>query len=367
MKKGTKEFMALLLAAMMAFSLVGCTTNKSEQTNGGEETANVTEGGGETAAVTKSDEETTEPSANSGVLGVTDGLPVPSLEGYTIAVAVLGTDHDFDLKAYQGQIDRIEELGGTYIAVDGQRDDQKHISDIENLIIQKPDAIIKQLGDATVYEPVMQKINDAGIPLFTVDLVSKYSICNSTSDNYAIGATLARNMFEDLGGEGKIAVFNGFYGVRVCAIRYDMMKYVAQDYPNIEFVDPELQDVVTGAAEDARKKTLDLLTKEPDVAAIWTAWDTPCIGIAQALIEAGRTDVKIYSVDGDPTVLELVKDPDSGMYGDMAQNPYRIGQAAVDEVARYLAGQEVPSTVYTDPVYVNKFNYEKAIIELGIE
>jgi len=367
MKKKTNGFVALLLAAMMVVSISGCTTDKTDQTNGAEETTVATSGSEETPAETKGDKETTTTAATTDVPGVTDGLPVPSLEGYTIGVAVLGTDHDFDLKAYQGQIDRIEELGGTYIAVDGQRDDQKHISDIENLIIQEPSAIIKQLGDATVYEPVMKKISEAGIPLFTVDLVSQYSICNSTSDNYAIGATLARNMFEDLGGEGKIAVFNGFYGVRVCAIRYDMMKYVAQDYPGIQFIDPELQDVVTGAAEDARKKTLDLLTKEPDVAAIWTAWDTPCIGIAQALVEAGRTDVKIYSVDGDPTVLELVKDTDSGMYGDMAQNPYKIGQAAVDEVARYLAGQEVPSTVYTDPVYVNKLNYEEAIKELGIE
>lgn len=306
-------------------------------------------------------------SAADEVTGVLDGMPVPSLEGKTIGVAVLGTDHEFDLKAYQGQIDRIEELGGKYIAVDGERNDQKHIADIENMIIQKPDAIIKQLGDATVYEPVMKKVSDAGIPLFTVDLVSQYSICNSTSDNYLVGEELARNMFEDLGGEGRIAVFNGFSGVRVCKIRYDMMKYVANDYPNIEFIEPELQDVITGAAEDARKKTLDLLTKEDQVDAIWLAWDTPCIGVAQACAEAGRDDVKIYAVDGSSTVLELVADENSCMYGDMAQNPYEIGQAAVDECARYLAGETVPKTVYSAPVYVNKVNYEHALEELGIE
>lgn len=55
------------------------------------------------------------------------------------------------------------------------------------------------------------------------------------------------------------------------------------------------------------------------------------------------------------------------MYGDMAQNPYQIGQAAVDECARYLAGQEVPSTVYSAPVYVNKVNWENAVKELGLE
>ncbi len=305
--------------------------------------------------------------AATGVKGVLDGMDVPSLEGKTIGVAVLGTDHEFDLLAYQGQIDRIEELGGTVIALDGERNDAKHISDIESLILQKPDAIIKQLGDAAIYEPVMKKVSEANIPLFTVDLASQYSLCNSTSDNYAIGATLARTMFEMMGGDGKVAVFNGFYGVRVCAIRYDMMKYVAKDYPNIEFVDPELQDVITGAADDAYKKTLDLLTKEPDVEAIWTAWDTPCSGIVRALEEQGRNDVMVFSVDGSGNILSLMANPDSPMSCDMAQDAYTIGQAAVDQCARYLAGQDIPSTVYVEPVMVTKDNFESSMALLGKE
>lgn len=304
---------------------------------------------------------------DTGVTGVLDGLPVPSLEGKTIGVAVLGTDHEFDLLAYQAQIDRIEELGGTVIALDGERNDTKHISDIENLILQEPDAIIKQLGDADIYEPVMKSISEAGIPLFTVDLTSQYSICNSTSDNYAIGATLARTMFEMMGGEGKIAVFNGFYGVRVCQIRYDMMKYVANDYPRIEFIDPELQDIITGAADDAYKKTLDLLTKEPDVKAIWTAWDTPCSGIVRALEEQNRNDVMVFSVDGSSNILALMANQESPMACDMAQDAYTIGQAVVDECARYLAGEVVPSTVYVEPVMVTKANYTDAMKALGKE
>lgn len=361
MKKRMQKAAALLLGATLIVSLAGCSNSDGSPDQG--ETTNTVE---DTKGNTETAEAPPQEAKDSGVAGVLDGRPVPTLEGKTIGVAVLGTDHEFDLKAYQGQIDRIEELGGKYVAVDGERNDQKHISDIENMILQKPDAIIKQLGDAEVYEPVMKKISDADIPLFTVDLVSEYSLCNSTSDNYLIGEALARNMFEDLGGKGKIAVFNGFQGIRVCGIRYEMMKYVAQDYPNIEFIEPELQDVITGAAEDARKKTLDLLTKESQVDAIWLAWDTPAIGVAQACAEAGRDDVKIYAVDGSSTVLELVSDPESCMYGDMAQNPYQIGQAAVDECARYLAGEEIPNTVYSEPVYVNKLNWEMAVEELGI-
>lgn len=302
-------------------------------------------------------------STDSGFLGVVDKQPVPSLKGKRIGVAVIGTDHNWDRQAYQGQIDRIKELGGTPIAVDGERNDQKHISDIENLITQKPDAIIKQLGDTKVSAPVLKKVHDANIPLFTVDHPSEYSITNHMSDNYLIGEALARRMFEDIGGEGKIAVFNGFYGVRVVAIRYDMMKYVAKDYPKIEFIEPELQDVIPGTIEDARKKVQDLLVKYPkkgQLSAIWAGWDIPSIGAAQAVDAAGRKDIKVYGVDGDPAAIDMIADPGSSFAADMAQQPYLIGQAAVDTVARYLAGQQVPKSVYVDPILVTKENAEEA-------
>jgi len=292
--------------------------------------------------------------------GVVDGKPVPSLNGKKIAVAVIGTDHNWDRQAYQGQIDRIKELGGTPIAVDGERNDQKHIADIENLITQKPDALIKQLGDTKVSGAVLKKVHDAKIPLFTVDHPSEYSISNAQSDNYLIGEALARKIFEDMGGEGKIAVFNGFSGVRVCGIRYDMLKYVAKDYPKIQFIEPELQEVIPGTVEDARKKIQDLLLQYPtkgELKAVWAAWDIPSIGAAQAIDAAGRSeDIKVYGVDGDPVAVDAIADPKSAFAADMAQVPYKIGQAAVDSVARYLAGETVPKSVYVEPLLVTKDN-----------
>ncbi|ALS25383.1 MULTISPECIES: sugar ABC transporter substrate-binding protein [Paenibacillus] len=300
---------------------------------------------------------------DSGLKGVVDGLPVPSLEGKKIGIAVVGTDHNFDRQAYQGQIDRVKELGGTPIAVDGERNDQKAIADIENLIIQKPDAIIKQLGDTKVFAPTLKKVVDAKIPLFTVDHPSEYSITNHLSDNYYIGEVLARTIFENMGGEGKVAVFNGFYGVRVVAIRYDMLKYVARDYPKIEFIEPELQDVIPGTIEDARKKVQDLLVKYPEksgLKAIWAGWDIPSIGASQAVDAAGRKDIKVYGVDGDPAAIDLLADPNTSFAADVAQEPYKIGQSAVDSAARYLAGLQVPKSVYVEPLLVTKENAEQA-------
>ncbi|MEQ8155977.1 MAG: sugar ABC transporter substrate-binding protein [Clostridiaceae bacterium] len=352
MKKNTiKKIVAASLFALSMVSFAGCSNTATAQGN----TANNTD--------TKLSASGNSSAGSTGVKGVVNGTDIPSLKGKTIGVAAIGTYHNFDKQVYKGIQDRIQELGGTAIAVDGERNDQKHIADIENLITQKPDAIVKTLGDVKVYEPVLKKVSDSKIPLFTVDIASQYSISNTQSDNYYIGEYLARKLFEDIGGEGKVAVFNGFYGVRPCGIRYDMLKYVAKDYPKVQFIDPELQEILPGTIEDAKKKTQDLLAKYPnkgDIKAIWSAWDTPSIGITQALDEAGRTDIKVYGVDGDPVAIDLLADKNSSLYTDVAQDPYKIGQASVDSIALYLSGQQVPKSVYIQPLVVTKENAEEA-------
>ncbi len=361
----------VLIAVLTGMMMAGCTVGEDPAaTNDTTEDAKeaVTQAAKESQGSNGESAEVT--AVDSGFVSAVDGMAVPSLEGKTIAIAAIGTDHGFDLVAYTGMKERIEELGGTVVTTDAERNDQKGISDIENLIAQKPDAIIKLLGDAQVYAPILAKVREAGIPLFSVDFPSEHSISNATSDNYSIGAGLARKIFEDMNGEGKIAVFNGFYGIRVCGIRYDMLKYVAQDYPGIEFIEPELQDVIPGTVEDARKKTQDLLTKYPEgsgLKAIWAAWDIPSTGAAQAIDAAGRQDVKVYGVDGDSTAVQMVADPASSFMADMAQLPGVIGEASVDSTSRYLAGLDVSNTVYVEPYLVTKENAVEAMQVLGIE
>src|ERR1700678_457978 len=110
-------------------------------------------------------------------LAAEEGL---SLKGKTIGITVIGTDHYWDLRAYQGQIDEVKRLGGTPIALDGGRDDKRQISQIQTLVAQKPDVIIEQLGTLSVLEPWLEKVVKAGIPLFTVDTASAVSINDTT-------------------------------------------------------------------------------------------------------------------------------------------------------------------------------------------
>jgi ribose transport system substrate-binding protein len=308
------------------------------------------------------------PAKSPGVAVESASDPTLPLKGKTIGITVIGTDHYWDLRCYQAEIDEVKRLGGASIALDAGRDDNRQISQIQTLIAQKPDAIIEQLGTLSVLEPWLQKIRKAGIPLFTADTASPSSINDTTSDNFFIGEQLAIQLANDIHGEGNILVFNGFYGVPVCAIRYDELKEVLKFYPKIKIIQPELRDVIPNTVQSAYAQITEMLTKYPkgEISAVWSAWDVPQVGATEAIDAAPRSEVKTYGVDGSPDVVALVKDPNSAAGAVVAQQPYLIGKTAVDNAARYLSGDHsLPPYTFVPAVLVTKQNAEEMQKFLG--
>lgn len=283
----------------------------------------------------------------------------PSLKGKRIGVSITGTDHYWDLMAFRGVQDEIKRLGGTAIALDAGRKDQTQVAQLQTLIAQKPDAIVEILGNVSVLNPWLEKIRAAKIPLFTVDTATPYSLNVTTSNNYDLGADVALQMVADMGGKGNVLVFNGFYSVPVCKIRYDQMKYVLSAFPDVKIIQPELRDVIPNTVQSAYSNVTDMMTKYPtkgSISAIWSCWDVPQIGATQAVQAAKRNEIRTYAIDGSPDVIKMVADPKSPAAAVGAQRPYEIGKTSADNVAAYLSGQQVPPFTFVPAVLVTKKN-----------
>ena len=162
-------------------------------------------------------------------------------------------------------------------------------------------------------------------------------------------------------------MFNAFEGaLRICGIRAGLWKYVLQDYPGIEIIQPELAEDFANAPEDARKKTLDLLSQYPEgtLDAIHVGcWDQPAIGVVQALEEAGRTDIVVTALDGGPETLEIMAEEGSPFVANVAQQPGLIGKTSAQNVARFFAGQTLLPQTYVDVLPVNGPEEAKAVYE----
>lgn len=287
-----------------------------------------------------------------------------SLQGKVIGITAIRSDNQADRLFYQSAIAEAERLGAEVIALDAQSNDQTQVSQIQTLIAQKPDAIIEILGNIDVLNPWLARVKEAGIPLFTIDTTTPSATNVVASDNYAIGSSLALKMVADMNGKGNILVFNGFYSVPPCKIRYDQMKYVISNFPDVKVIEPELRDVIPNTAQRAFADTSDMLTKYPndgDINAVWACWDVPLIGVTQAIDGAARAGIRTYGVDGSADFLSMIEDPDSAAGAVVIQDLVGMGKASVHNVAAHLAGEKVPPFTYVPHIMVTKENAAEVV------
>ena len=291
-----------------------------------------------------------------------------SLEGFTVGVAVVGTQHFWDREAFQGAIDEVERLGGEVITTDGGRDEAVHAQNHDVFLSEDVDAVITILGDESV-EPRLEQIADAGIPIFGVDRDSPHILNNSQSDSQAGGTAAGELMAEAIGGEGNVAVFNAFSeALEFCGVRYNAWRTVLDEqYPDIEIIQPELAEEFANAPEDARQQTLTLLEQYPEgeIDAIHVAcWDQPAIGVVQAIEETGRDDVIVSAFDAGPETLEIMMEDNSPFVVNVAQQPRLIATFAAQNVARHLNGEDIDEATFVDVFPVSGQDQAREIYEL---
>ena len=277
-----------------------------------------------------------------------------------IGLSIIGTEHNWDINAYNGAKDRAKELGCKVLAFDGERRPDKQLSDVKTLINDKVDVIAVILGDTQSLVPVLKEAKEAGIPVVTADFANEYTLCNVGTNNAVAMAALVEKMCEDLNGEGEVAIFYT-PGAPVAEARKAAFDSVLIKYPNVKVVATETY-VVPGTVPDAYDKTKDLLRANPEIDAFWTVFDMPMIGSATAIADMGLNNtVKCYGFDGDPTAMAMLQDPNSAYAATVAQQPYLIGQTVIDQAIKAAKGEALEKTVDVDFILVDSSNVDEVL------
>lgn len=285
-------------------------------------------------------------------------------EGLLIGISVIGTEHNWDINAYNGAIARAKELGAEVLAFDGERRNEKQLSDINTLISRKPDAIAVILGVKDSLIPALQEARDQDIPVVTADFAIPQSLCNVASNNFTAMAELCLKMVSDINGEGDIAIFYR-PGSPIAELRKKVLDLVLSEYPDVNIAAQEAY-VLPGTVPDAYNKTQDMLRANPNIKAFWSVFDMPMIGAAQAIADMGLAgQVGTYGFDGDPTAMAMIVDPDSAFESSVAQQPYAIGERLAEQAIRAALGVEVPVMDFVPHVLVTRDNAQEVLDTLA--
>lgn len=220
----------------------------------------------------------------------------------------------------------------------------EQLADLEGLISQGVDAIILNPTDRDGLNAVLEAAIAQGIVVVAVDqAVTAEGAYVVTNDQVAYARIGAEWLFEQLGGEGRVAEMRGIDGVPADTDRHNGFLEALEKYPNIEVVAETFTnwDISTTA-----QQALDLISTQ-ELDGIWTSGgDYPVVEQFQA---AGEPFVPIVGADNNAFIGQLIELEDEGLVGAAVTNPPAIGAVGVAIALQALTGQNPPHETLLTP------------------
>jgi ribose transport system substrate-binding protein len=171
---------------------------------------------------------------------------------------------------------------------------------------QKVDGIAVMAFLSTSLGSGLASAKAAGIPVVSWGGTLVPGIVATTSA-LKVGQDSANAMIKSFGDKGSVLALTYHTGV-LCLYR-GVAFDAAMKKTDIKVTSNEV--AIPGQVNDGTKFTAAWLASHPAGSgplAVWGSWDEPAMGAIAALKQAGRTDVKVFAINGGPQALQAVKD-----------------------------------------------------------
>ena len=234
---------------------------------------------------------------------------------------------------------------GVKITVLGSTSLQENIQNVEDLIQTGIDAIGICPFDAQGNIPVVEKCNDAGIPVFTLDedVNGGEILAYIGTDNYTGGYLAGEWLAEKLDGIGQVAVLEGGAGSYTSNTRLEGFRGAIEG--------TQIEIVSSIAADWSRDKGMtvmsDIIAGNPDLAAVFALNDDMGVGAMEALKAAGRQDVLVIGFNGTAEAIENVAE--GSFAATVVQYPEEMGRLFVENAIEYVLNGNKPEEYHIKP------------------
>ncbi len=274
-------------------------------------------------------------------------LSVGALAGEkgTIGYTCLAFSNPFYKEIYDSMKVEAAKHGYAVQVTDGAFDVVAQDKQVQDFITSGCAAIVITPADSKAIGSTIRKANDAGIPVFTVDIGNMDPdakvVCHVATDNFSGGKMAADAMLQALGGKGKVGIVN-HPEVEAVIMRTDGFKARLKELGK----DKDIQIVADlpglGSRERSFAAAQDMLQAHPDIDGIFAINDPTALGVISALEIVGKLDrVKVIGFDGQPEGKQAIKD--GKLYADPIQFPGMLGEEVVKMVVKYMNGDDVPA------------------------
>ncbi len=307
----------------------------------------------------------------AGAVGLALGVSgaVQAQEKPLVAVLLKTLSNPFWGAMEEGIRDAAAATGAEYYlqAVESDQAAEPQLNVCMTMLERKPDILLAAAINSTNLLPCMKRANEMGIPVVDLDANIDPEVAKKAgvevafsigSDNVRAGAQGAEYVVSVLGkdAKGPVLVIEGLSGNITGQKRArGFAERLAELAPGLEIVASLPGDWDRGKAANI---TNDILTRHPDLVAVFAANDVMALGAVEVVEAAGKGDqVVVVGVDGNVDAVKSIKQ--GRLDASVAQLPYLVGKRAVELGLDLLAGKKVDKWVPVPTLVLTKEVLEK--------
>lgn len=268
------------------------------------------------------------------------GSPGPARP--VIGVTLLTQTHAFFKELEAGVRAAAAGRGLDVVVVACEMDPARQASQIEDFVAQRVAAILAAPCDSNAIAPALAGPERAGIPVFTADIAAHGGkvVSHIASDNVQGGRLAGETLAGLIGGKGEVAIID-HPTVASVQERVRGFEEALRKFPGIRIVARQSSD---GQRARATQVMEDLLQAHRGLAGVFGINDDSALGASSVLEAAGRTDVVVVGYDATDEAQAAIR-RGGPLKADVIQHPRKIGETAIDAIARHLAGERVEPVI----------------------
>jgi len=230
----------------------------------------------------------------------------------------------------------------------------EQLSQVEDVVVKKPDAVVFTPVDYKAMVPGVEKINDAKIP--TVNITDRSAggkfIAFVGADDYNLGLDTGRYLFKTLGGKGSVVIIEGVKGSLTSVDRVRGFNDAIKENPGVKLLASQPGNYQRLQALQVME---NLMQSNSQIDGVLAANDAMAVGAIEALDGANRK-AQVIGINGTKEAVDAVKSGKLLATGDY--NGFAQGCIGTMIAIRTLRNQPVVTEIVLKPTIITKDNYQ---------